>query len=102
MNLQTTFEAVDVCAPAGKPAERDLDAADQQLVKGTRRRILRDRPVNTVADERGLRLVVPGLIDVLVFEDAGVAHVNISAAGPLDDDYPLFVRDDGRIVVNRV
>jgi len=58
--------------------------------------------VNTIADERGFRLLIPGRIDVLVFEEAGVAHVSIGAAGPLDNDYPLTVRVDGRIVVNRV
>ncbi len=58
--------------------------------------------MNSIADERGFRLLVPGLIDVLVFEEAGVAHVSIGPARPLDDDYPLIVRVDGRIVVNRV
>jgi hypothetical protein len=59
-------------------------------------------PVNTTADERGFRVLVQGLIDVLFFEENGVAHVSIGCAGSREDDYPLVVRVDGRVVVNRV
>ena len=102
MYVQDTVEGVDVPAPAGEATEQHLNAVDQQPVRRTMGRVPRNWPVNTIADERGFRLLVSGLIDVLVFEEAGVAHVSIGPAGSLDDDYPLIVRVDGRIVVNRV
>jgi len=77
-------------------------AADQESVRRTMNRLPHNWPVNTTADERGFRVFVQGLIDVLLFEEDGVAHVSIGCAGSLEDDYPLVVRVDGRIVVSRV
>lgn len=59
-------------------------------------------PVNTIADERGVRVLFAGLLDVLIFEHDGVPHVSITATGAVDDNYPLVVRIDGRVVVNRI
>jgi hypothetical protein len=55
--------------------------------------------VNTLNDDRGFR-VTTRLIDVLIFEDGETPYISISRAGG-DDDYPLQVRLDGRLIVNR-
>jgi hypothetical protein len=70
-------------------------------MRRTINRLQHNWPVNTTADERGLRVLIQGVIDVLLFEENGVAHVSIACPNKCEDDYPLVVRVDGRIVVNR-
>jgi hypothetical protein len=63
--------------------------------------------VNVTNDARGYRVVVPGLIDVMILDPdvVGRAHVEVAHPHPKHDvdldDYPLLVRVDNAVVVNR-